>query len=222
VTFAPITAGSASGQLTVASNSSTGNIAVGLSGTGEALDPVLATNSTSVPFGQVTVGQAPSQTIELTDTGNAAVTISSLSVSGSQFSTNGITTPYTLQPGQSVPLNLVFTPTSAASFTGTLTITSNAPIVAVSMSGTGEAVQHSVVLNWNPGTPNSDPAVGYNVYRAPTGSTSYQKMNISLVTPTTYTDLAVTSGQTYNYEITAVDNAGNESPPSNTYTVTIP
>jgi hypothetical protein len=183
---------------------------------------VLATNSTSVPFGQVAVGQVASQTIELTDTGNAAVTISGLSVSGSQFSTSGITTPYTLQPGQSVLLTLAFTPTSAASSTGTLTITSNAPTVAVSMSGTGEAVQHSVVLDWNPGAPNSDPAVGYNVYRAPTGTTSYQKMNTSVDTQATYTDVAVTAGQTYDYVVKAVDSAGNESTPSNTKTITVP
>jgi hypothetical protein len=87
----------------------------------------------------VTIGSPEVQTIQLSDPGTAAVTISGISIAGAQFTANGITTPYTLQPGQSVPLNLVFSPTAAAAATGTLTIASNAPTVTVNMTGTGVA-----------------------------------------------------------------------------------
>ena len=46
-------------------------------------------------------------------------------------------------------------------------------------------------------------------------SGSGNPINTSLVTGTTYTDTPVTAGVAYNYTVTAVDNAGHESGPSN-------
>jgi fibronectin type 3 domain-containing protein len=58
---------------------------------------------------------------------------------------------------------------------------------------------------------------GYNIYRSTDPDLPKQnwtKLNQSLLTRTTYQDDKVESGKTYYYYITAVDKAGNVSPPS--------
>jgi fibronectin type 3 domain-containing protein len=64
--------------------------------------------------------------------------------------------------------------------------------------------------------------VGYNVYRAGAGSTSYQLLNSSSDTQTTYVDSVVQSGQTYDYVVKSVDSSGVESSPSNMSSATVP
>jgi fibronectin type 3 domain-containing protein len=87
------------------------------------------------------------------------------------------------------------------------------------LSGTGNP--HEVNLSWIAPTGSSDPISGYNVYRAPSGSTSFAMLN-SVSSQTAYTDAGVQSGQTYQYYVTSVDSSGVESSPSNTTTVTVP
>jgi fibronectin type 3 domain-containing protein len=135
--------------------------------------------------------------------------------------------PVTLNPGQSVNLNLQFAPTAAGSATGQLTITSNSstnPTANFALSGTGTSAttSHQINLTWSAPAPTSDPVAGYNVYRAPSGSTSYQRLNSSPVGSTNYTDSAVTNGQAYVYIVKSVDYAGVESAASNASTATIP
>jgi hypothetical protein len=67
-----------------------------------------------------------------------------------------------------------------------------------------------------------DPAVGYNTYRAPAGSTSYQQVNIAVTTTTLYLDLTVEPAQTYVYIVESVDVNGTTSPASNTATAVVP
>jgi fibronectin type 3 domain-containing protein len=64
--------------------------------------------------------------------------------------------------------------------------------------------------------------VGYNVYRAAGGTSSYQQLNSAVNVVTTYTDTAVQSGASYDYYVTSVDAAGNQSVPSNVTSATIP
>ena len=106
-----------------------------------AATPTLGVNTTSVNFGNVQTGQSASQTIPLSSTGTAPVTISSLSVAGSLFSAAGITVPATLNPGQTATLTLQFTSPHVSSFTGVLTITSNSSQgnIVVNMTAAGVA-----------------------------------------------------------------------------------
>jgi fibronectin type 3 domain-containing protein len=92
--------------------------------------------------------------------------------------------------------------------------------VTISLTGTG--VTHQVNLSWVAPASSTDPVVGYNVYRAAGGTSSYQMLNSAVNAVTTYTDMAVQSGATYDYYVTSVDSAGNQSVPSNVTTVTIP
>jgi hypothetical protein len=183
----------------------------------------LSVNSSSIAFGNVTVNTQATQTVTLTASGTAAVTVNSATVSGTGFSVSGSNFPVTLNPGQTLSLNVQFAPTAAGSATGQLTINSNSstnPTANVALSGTGTS--HQVDLSWSAPASSSDPVAGYNVYRAPTGSGSYQLINPSVNGATVYTDSNVTSGTTYDYIVKSVDSAGSESVPSNTSTVTVP
>lgn len=93
----------------------------------------------------------------------------------------------------------------------------------MSLSGTGTAAAtYSVALTWSAPTSSTDPVASYEVYRALSGSSSYQLLNTISAPTTTYTDTTVTSAQSYLYYVVSVDSSGNQSSPSNTYSVTIP
>ena len=79
---------------------------------------------------------------------------------------------------------------------------------------------HSVDLNWDPSAGNG--VVGYNVYRGGASGGPYSMINSTLDASTVYTDNNVTSGQTYYYVATAVDESGNESSYSNQAQAVIP
>lgn len=102
--------------------------------------PQLSTSASSLNFGSVTVSSSGTQSLSLTSSGTAAVTINSASVSGTGFSLVAGTFPATLSPGQSMTLQVQFSPTSASAASGALTISSNSSTGAtttVALSGTG-------------------------------------------------------------------------------------
>lgn len=82
---------------------------------------------------------------------------------------------------------------------------------------------YEVDLSWD-APPNSPSAIlGYNVYRTASGSTSYQRLNSTVVAQTTYADTTVHLGQTYIYLIKSVNALnGIESLPSNESRATVP
>lgn len=79
---------------------------------------------------------------------------------------------------------------------------------------------HSAYLAWIPNSdPAANPSLAYNVYRAPSCSGRFAKINAAPVTPTNYLDNQPPPA-TYYYRVTAVLN-GAESSPSNTASATI-
>jgi fibronectin type 3 domain-containing protein len=109
--------------------------------------------------------------------------------------------------------------------TGQVSVTSNSssnPTAVISLSGTGQARSSSVDLSWTAPSSSPDPVAGYNVYRATGSGSSYQLLNSTADTATTYADTTVASGTSYTYYVESVDAEGCTSGPSNTYTVNIP
>lgn len=187
--------------------------------------PTLSIGAASVGFGSVALDTLATQTVTLTSTGNASVTVSSASVTGAGFSLAGSTFSATLTPGQTANLGVQFDPTVAGAATGQLTIVSNSSTnstAVVPLTGTGTATAYAVDLSWNAPTTSADPVAGYNVYRALSGSSTYQLLNSSVDTQTTYTDSTVQNGQVYDYIVESVDDNGNESVPTTPVAVTIP
>ena len=80
------------------------------------------------------------------------------------------------------------------------------------VTGYGE-IPHAATLSW--GASASSGVAGYNVYRATSSGGPYTKVNASIVTTTTYTDLTTLAGVTYYYVVTAVNSSGDESSYSN-------
>jgi fibronectin type 3 domain-containing protein len=187
--------------------------------------PTLSINATSVAFGNVNLNTPTTQSVILTSTGTAAVTVSAAAVTGSGFTVSGVTFPITLNPTQTATLSVQFDPTVAGAVTGQLTITSNSSTgssAVVSLTGTGAATSYEVNLTWDAPTSSPDPVAGYNVYRAPSGSSSYTQLNTAVMATTTFTDTNVTNGQTYDYIVESVDASGVTSTPSNMAAVPIP
>jgi hypothetical protein len=200
----------------------TGQTAINVTGSGTA---TLSVNATTIAFGTVNLNAPATQSVTLTSTGTTAVTISAATVTGTGFSISGATFPITLNPNQTATLSVVFDPTVAGSATGQLNIASNSSSGAttvVSLTGTGQAVPYVVNLSWNAPASSTDSVAGYNIFRAPTGTTSYQQLNASTVTATTYVDGNVQNGTTYDYMVRSVGASGGSSEPSNTFTAAIP
>jgi Abnormal spindle-like microcephaly-assoc'd, ASPM-SPD-2-Hydin len=150
--FKPTASGSATGKLSISSNSSNGSTAtVALSGTGTAAtSPQLTLSTSTLSFGSVTVNSSSTQSLALTSSGTSPVTVNSASISGAAFSIVGATLPATLNPGQSMTLQLQFKPTAAGSATGSLTLSSNSTsngTAVVSLSGTGTTSNPQLTVN---------------------------------------------------------------------------
>jgi Abnormal spindle-like microcephaly-assoc'd, ASPM-SPD-2-Hydin len=225
IQFDPTATGTASGQITISSNSTTGGtVLVALGGTGTAANPQLTISSGSLSFGSVTVNTATTQSLTLSSAGTTPVTVNSAAITGAGFTIVGGSFPVTLNPTQTLTLQLQFEPTTAGALTGQITISSNSTsgsTAAVALSGTGTPVAHEVDLSWDAPTSSPDPVAGYNIYRA-TGSGPLVLINSSPDSAVVYVDSTVVSGTTYSYEVKSVDFSGAESVPSNEITVTIP
>jgi Abnormal spindle-like microcephaly-assoc'd, ASPM-SPD-2-Hydin len=138
VAFAPTATGSAQGTLSVASDASNSKMNIMLTGTGIAPSSQLSPSSTTLNFGNATVGGAASLPVVLTDHGTADLTISSVTVQGTGFSASGGTN-VNLNPDGTATINVKFDPTHTGSASGTVTVASNAANspVQISLSGTG-------------------------------------------------------------------------------------
>jgi fibronectin type 3 domain-containing protein len=86
-------------------------------------------------------------------------------------------------------------------------------IVAVMLVHSGEksSTPHKVSLTWQPvaGSPGK-PVASYNVYRGTMSGGPYAKL-ASGIKDTKYENGLVSSGTTYYYVVTSVDEAGHES-----------
>jgi hypothetical protein len=222
VTFLPTSVSPVSGNLSIVSNAPSSPTSVGLSGTAIAATLTLGISPPSLSFGNVTTGTSSApQSVTITNTGNANVTISQVSASANYSATGG-STPVTLSPAQNLILTAHFSPTSTGPISGNISIVSNATgsPASVPLSGTGVApIQHSVALTWNASTSTVS---GYNVYRSTVSGAAYIKLNSSLVSGLAYTDSSVQNGTTYFYVTTAVDSGGKESTYSNEVSAVIP
>ena len=123
VTFQPTAGGSRSGTLTIADNASDSPQTISLTGTG--VGPGVSSGPASLTFAaQVDNTPSAAQTITLANSGTAALTITSVVASGDFAETN--TCGASVAAGANCAVHVTFTPTTAGSRSGTLTITDNA------------------------------------------------------------------------------------------------
>jgi hypothetical protein len=114
--------------------------------------PTLTISRGSVAFGNLALNTSSTESVTLTSTGTAPVTIKSGPLSGTGFAMSGATFPITLNPGLALTLDVQFDPSVAGPASGQLTITSNSsinPTATISLSGTGTSV---VAVSTSPAT----------------------------------------------------------------------
>jgi hypothetical protein len=179
-------------------------------------------NTSTISLGNVALGDTKTATITFTNSTNSAVTITNISVSGAGFNAGGIPSGTILNPGQTATLSITFTPSSTGSQSGSITVTSNAQnsSITVGLQASGvPAGNHLAALSWVSG---GGSPVGYFVYRGTTTGGPYTRLNAAADANTSYTDSAVTAGQSFYYVVTAVGPNNMESPYSNEVAATIP
>ncbi len=184
---------------------------------------------TSLAFGNADVGSSVKQSLTITSTGSSSLTIRSASISGTGFSVSGASFPVSVNPGSSATLQIVFTPSAVGSYAGTLTLATNASgadTTNVALSGKGQAAatkpSYQVKLSWSLPSSSSDATAGFDIYREASGGSSYQLLNQTPISSSSYTDTTVANGVTYDYYVESVDASGNQSGPSNVFTAAIP
>ena len=121
--FSPPAVGSDAGGISIVSNAPGSPAVIALSGVG--IEGQLGASPSSVNFGSVAVGSNGTQSITLTNSGSASVTISQATVSGTGLSISGLSTPLALGAGLSTTFSAQFTPTSAGSASGSISIVNN-------------------------------------------------------------------------------------------------
>jgi hypothetical protein len=102
--------------------------------------PVISFSATSFNFKTVAIGQSSTQTLHITNTGSAPLTLNSVALKSSQFALTGPSVPRTILPAQKVDYALTFEPSLAGSASASVQITSNASNTpaAVSLAGVAE------------------------------------------------------------------------------------
>ncbi len=141
LTARPGLVASRSATLTVTSTSAQAVAPVALTVRG--VQGTLLASPVPVAFGEVLLGERPSRTVTLTNTGSAPVTLQAPSLSGanaSLFTVSGCASQ-TLAPAASCTLTVQYAPLAAGLHSATLSLPSNASNsgYAVSLSGSGKA-----------------------------------------------------------------------------------
>ena len=199
VSFTPSTYGSFSQTLTI--DTSEGVLTVALSGTGTDADISLSTSA--LDFGSINANNSKTLSFDVVNSGNADATVNSCSVSNSAFSVQNC--PTTLTAGSTTTINVVFTPTDIADYTGTLTIKTDKGDYSVQLSGKGTGLEVSTkTLNF--GSVSINNSVTKTITITNTGSSDITINQINAI-PDGYNikigNQDVTSGTTLNIKLPA-------------------
>jgi ASPM-SPD-2-Hydin domain-containing protein len=215
VTFTPTALVWTDGVIKLLSDASNATLVLDVRGTGVSSESATASPS-NVPFGEVAIGASSTVPVVLANAQSSKVTLSGFQTTGNGFSLSGPTLPLTLDPGQSVTVNVTFAPQAAGSDGGSLFVVG--PQIAIPLTGVGTVTTYNVNLSWN----SSEDVAGYNVYRSTAVNGTFSKINSTLESNTAYSDGTVVSGKTYYYAATSVSASGQESARSTPVQATVP
>jgi len=156
IAFTPSIAGARSASLVVTHNAAGGQSTASLAGTGIALSPVAVVSPATLTFIQTINTTSTAQTVTVSNSGNAALAISAVSLAGSQAAEFQIAAGTTCVAGASVAANascvvkLTMTPLTAGARSASLAIAHNAAATpsTIALNGTGTtAPQPAISLN---------------------------------------------------------------------------
>lgn len=114
----------------------------------------LSLSATSFNFNTVVVGNTATQTLNITNTGNAPLTLESLTLKSQQFQITGPSVPRTILPNQSVSYTVSFVPSTSGNLSASLQITTNVATAPVAVSLAGVAEKAFAALQVTPASVN--------------------------------------------------------------------
>jgi hypothetical protein len=207
VAFMPTAAETVIGNIIVTNLQGTTTV-LAVSGTG--LQAAIGLTPSSANFGSVPAGATNSQTIQIGNTGNGVLTITQAGVTGSGFSTTGLTLPLSINPGLSSTFNAQYQPSAVGTASGSISLVSNAatsPSV-VTLTANGVAATQILSLSTNAvsfGSVDTGTNSTQTVSVTNTGNTNVQISQItvggagySLSGATTPVTLTPSQGMTFN------------------------
>ncbi len=135
-TFNPSASGALTGIVSITSNLSGTPATIGLTGMGTQAS--ITANPSSASF-NVAMGNKNSQSITLTNSGNATLTFSQVTVTGTGFSVTGLSTTTTIAAGGNASFSVAFAPTSQTTVQGSIALATNGSPsqLTIPLSGTG-------------------------------------------------------------------------------------
>lgn len=197
VTFTPPSIGRFSANVTVADDATGTPQTATLVGTGTTASTYLATLSpSSASFGSVAVNTtSPAQTFTLSNTGNSAVSISNVTITGANASAFTLTNSCgsSLAAGAQCSMTVTFTPSSSGQFSAGLSVLDNAngsPQIA-SLSGTGSSPDFS--------TSSPTPGEAVNAGESATYQIKVTPLNGNFNLPVTLSASGLPSGATVTF-----------------------
>jgi len=176
VTFTPTAAGQSVGSLTLTDNAPNSPQIILLTGTGAA-EPAVSLSANTLTFASQPVNTtSPAQIVTVTNSGSAPLSFTSITASGPFGETNTCNT--TVAPAGICTISVTYTPTTAGSSVGTITLTDNANNSPQMISLTGGGSNFGLSI-----TPTSATVVAGNATNITVGVTAVSGFN-SVVTLT--------------------------------------
>ncbi len=181
VTFTPTLTTWIPDRVILTSNASNPSLQLLLRGVGVTRDPITVSPA-SLSFGSVPVGTSVTKSVVISDVRSWGRTISSVQTMGNEISVTGPGLPVALTGGQSITLNVTFTPTAAGVSGGYLYLTGPGVAQSVPFSGTGTTAV-------TPPPPPPPPPSGQltitpaslNFGSVPDGTTQTQSISLSAI-----------------------------------------
>ena len=172
VTFSPTASGTRTGSLRVTDNASGSPQTAGLTGTGTAPTTTASLSPASLTFASQTVGTtSAAQTVTLTNTGSAALAITTISTSGDFAETDNCGSSVAV--GGNCAINVTFSPTASGTRTGSLRATDNTSgsPQTVSLTGAGSSIAADFSLSVAPtsGTITAGQSATFTLNVTPSG-----------------------------------------------------
>lgn len=149
VTFNPTASQTYNGTISINSDATAGTNTISVSGTGttQTSQTRIISLTGNLSFGNVAVGQTSSKTLTISNTGNSPLIVSSISTpQGFSGSYNG-----TIQAGNSANVTITFSPSNVQSYSGNITVNSDATSGTNTINTSGNGVSSG---------PTSVPAIG--------------------------------------------------------------
>ncbi|HEV2521112.1 MAG TPA: choice-of-anchor D domain-containing protein [Candidatus Acidoferrales bacterium] len=178
----------------------------------------------SIDFGSVPMGSSASQSVTLMNGGGSSLTVTQASTTASGFSLTGISLPLTIGAGNHSNFNVVFSPKSTGTISGSVSIVSDASNSPSTVSVSGTGTQATALLTPTISTLDfGSVAVGANkalsVTLTNTGNSKVTVSNVG-VSSASYSvsgvsaGLALTPGQTATLDITFAPKTAGSLPGS--------